>query len=82
MSKSGMRAAGYIEYYNNVRLRSANGHMPLKHKLEGRENEIFSERDRKFEAARGQRKLRRRWQRRKASTLDKQRSFCEITRGR
>jgi len=50
----------YICCYNDVRLHSAIGYIAPKDKLEGKENEIFIERDRKLEAAREQRRLRRR----------------------
>lgn len=49
----------YVEYYNNVRLHSAIGYVAPKDKLEGKEEVIFAERDRKLETARGQRKARR-----------------------
>jgi len=51
--------AEYIEYYNTVRLHSAIGYIAPADKLEGRDKEIFKERDRKLEAAREQRKLKR-----------------------
>ena len=49
----------YVEYYNNVRLHSAIGYVAPKDKLEGKEEVIFAERDRKLETAREQRKARR-----------------------
>jgi putative transposase len=52
--------AGYVEYYNNVRLHSAIGYVAPKDKLEGREKTIFTERDRKLESARERRKAQRR----------------------
>jgi hypothetical protein len=50
---------GYVEHYNNVRLNSAIGYITPKDMLAGRQQEIHKERDRKLEAARGQRKNRR-----------------------
>ena len=51
--------AEYVGYYNGVRLHSATGYVAPKDKLEGRENMIFAERDRKLELARERRKLTR-----------------------
>ena len=51
--------AGYVEHYNTVRLHSAIGYVAPKDKLEGRDREIFTDRDRKLEAAREARKQRR-----------------------
>ena len=53
---------GFVEYYNNERLHSAIGYITPKDKLEGREKEIFAERDRKLHEAREVRKIRRREQ--------------------
>ena len=41
----------YVEHYNNVRLHSATGYVTPKDKLEGREQQIFDERDRKLAEA-------------------------------
>jgi transposase InsO family protein len=49
----------FVEHYNERRLNSAIGFVTPRDKLEGREREIFAARDRKLEAAREQRRLRR-----------------------
>ncbi len=50
---------GYVEHYNNVRLNSAVGYITPKDMLAGRQAEIHAERDRRLEAARKQRQIRR-----------------------
>ena len=49
----------FVSHYNNERLHSALGYIAPEDKLEGRDKEIFAERDRKLESARLERKLRR-----------------------
>ena len=51
--------AEYVEHYNTVRLHSAIGYIAPADKLNGRENDIFKERDRKLEYARRQRQIKR-----------------------
>jgi putative transposase len=60
----------YVDHYNRVHLHSAIGYVTPRAKLEGREPEIFAERDRKLEAARHQRQLRRQQARAAGPTLD------------
>lgn len=49
--------AGFVEHYNNQRLHSAIGFITPADMLAGRQHTIWSERDRKLEAAREQRRL-------------------------
>lgn len=51
--------SAYVEHYNTVRLHSAIGYVTPQDMLEGRQQEIFHERDQKLEAARELRRLRR-----------------------
>jgi len=51
--------AWYVAHYNTVRLHSAIGYVTPADKLEGREQAIFAERDRKLNEARERRKARR-----------------------
>ena len=52
--------SGYVDHYNNVRLNSATGYITPKDMLAGRQQDnIHAERDRKLEAARKQRQIRR-----------------------
>ena len=48
--------ADYVVHYNNVRLHSAIGYVTPKDKLDGRDQEIFDQRDRKLAEARERRK--------------------------
>jgi putative transposase len=50
---------GYVDHYNNVRLNSATGYVTPKDMMAGRQQEVHAERDRKLEAAREQRQIRR-----------------------
>ena len=49
----------HVQYYNEKRLHSAIGYVTPKDKMEGREKTICQERDRKLEAARERRSVRR-----------------------
>lgn len=49
----------YVDHYNQVRLHSAIGYVAPKDRLEGRDEQIFKERDRKLEMSREERKIRR-----------------------
>jgi transposase InsO family protein len=51
--------ADYVAHYNNVRLHSAIGYLTPRYKLNGRDQDIFDERDRKLAEARQRRKLAR-----------------------
>ena len=50
---------GYVEHYNTARLNSAIGYITPKDMLAERQQEIHTERDRKLQAARQQRQIRR-----------------------
>jgi putative transposase len=49
----------YVEHYNTIRLHSALGYVTPQAMLEGRQQEIWNERDRKLEVARLERQCRR-----------------------
>ncbi len=49
----------YVTYYNTKRLHSAIGYVAPQDKLDGREERIFTERDRKLEEAKGKRAMNR-----------------------
>lgn len=53
------KVAAYVAHYNGIRLHSAIGYVTPADKLAGREEAIFAERDRKLEAARERRKMKR-----------------------
>jgi hypothetical protein len=54
-----LQAVMHARHTNNERLHSAIGYITPKDKLEGREKDIWSERDRKLHEARESRKQRR-----------------------
>ena len=49
----------FVDHYNNTRLHSAIGYITPKDRMEGRQNDIHDDRDRKLEAARALRAQRR-----------------------
>lgn len=51
--------AGFVKYYNTVRLHSSIGYITPDDKLHGREKQIFKDRDSKLEQARADRKNKR-----------------------
>ena len=51
--------ARYVEHYHTVRLHSAIGYITPRDMLEGRQQEIFRQRDERLEAARVWRKVRK-----------------------
>ena len=59
LEEARVQIAEYIRYYNEERLHSAIGFIAPKDKLEGRDQQIFKERDSKLEAARELRKQKR-----------------------
>jgi len=62
----------FVEYYNTVRLHSAIGYITPKNKMEGKENKIFADRERKLTEVRDRRK-----ERRKKTRLGNQSSICQ-----
>jgi transposase InsO family protein len=58
--------ADYVDHYNNTRLNSAIGFVAPRDRLAGRHEAIFAQRDRKLEAAREGRRLRRQAARKEA----------------
>ena len=59
----------FVEHYNTRRLHSAIGYVTPQAKLDGREQQIFEERDRKLEAARQRRADKRAADRRALLTI-------------
>ena len=57
--KRGLWWRGYVEHYNNVRLNIAIAYITPKEMLAGRAQEIHADGDRKLEAGRQQRQIRR-----------------------
>ena len=68
----------FVEYYNTKRLHSALGYITPKDKLEGKEEEIFAERNRKLNEAREHRKAMRKKKRELwlAQDIKKSQSLC------
>jgi transposase InsO family protein len=59
LEEARVQIADYIRYYNEERLHSSIGYVAPKDKLDGRDKQIFTERDQKLEAAREARKQKR-----------------------
>jgi putative transposase len=59
LEESRVQIADYIRHYNDERLHSSIGYVAPKDKLDGRDKQIFKERDQKLEAARAARKQKR-----------------------
>jgi len=59
LEESREQIAEYIRYYNEERLHSSIGYIAPKDKMEGRDKQIFKDRDKKLEAAREIRKQKR-----------------------
>lgn len=62
----------YIDHYNSVRLNSAIGYIAPIAKLEGRDKQIFKERDEKLEAAREARRIKRQLERGSSTKHERQ----------
>lgn len=67
----------YVMHYNEVRLHSAIGYVAPKDRLEGRQEDIFKERNRKLAQARERRKIRRREAREEGLANQKQTQLSE-----
>jgi transposase-like protein len=59
LEEARIQIADYIRHYNNERLHSSIGYVAPKDKLDGRDKQIFTERDQKLETAREARKQKR-----------------------
>jgi hypothetical protein len=69
MSDARRVVARFVEEYNEQRLHSAIGYVTPRAKLEGREQQIFKERDRKLEVARAARAVKRQQARSQSNQL-------------
>jgi hypothetical protein len=67
----------FVAHYNHVRLHSAIGYVTPADKLAGRDAEIFTERDRKLEAARERRRRARQLASGQTDTLQHQTTWAE-----
>ena len=59
LDQARLEVASFVDYYNGVRLHSANGYVTPADKLEGRQEAIWRARDDKLEKARENRRARR-----------------------